>query len=234
MLQPVSDRPARPRILLARAVLGVMGVLLTVPAIPVALSLGTGGPLDPFGSEVRALDDALSQAGSALARVDGTLTEAGSTVQEAQGTATDTADLVTALGSAMAAMADASDVNVFGIRPFSSLVPRFKAIATQATAVARSLKRAAVSLGTSRSDLAALGEEVTSLAATAQRLEQRARNGIGGTRLAIGRILLAVLLGWMAATAALSAIEAITRLRASSTEGQASGTGPSDRGLRSG
>jgi hypothetical protein len=77
------------------------------------------------------------------------------------------------------------------------------------------------SLGASGRDLVALTDEVTALAATAQRLAGGKGEGIGGGALAASRVLLALLLAWMAAMALLLASEAFGALRA----------GPADRGV---
>jgi hypothetical protein len=208
MIQPPPTR----NLLVARAVLGVIGLLLTIPAIGVVLSMGTGGPLDPIGSQTRAVSRTLDEVERALSRVRATMHSAGTTLDDARTTAGSAAGMTDALSQAMADLATASGVEVLGVKPFGSLGPRFSELATRATAVADALRTTATNLGTSRTDLDALAGEVTSLAALTGRIGGDQAGGASGS-LVIARILLALLLAWMAATAGLSVIEARRQLR---------------------
>ncbi len=210
----MTFHPASRGLLRARAALGVMGLLLTVPAIAVVLSIGTGAPLDPIGSQTRALSRTVDEAERALERAQATLASAGGTLDDAQHTATSTADMTDALSQSMADLATASGVEFLGVRPFASLVPRFSELAKRATSVADALRTTAANLTTSRADLDAMSAEVTSLAKLAGRISTGGSgSGLNGTSLVVGRILLALLLAWMAATAALSVMEARRQLR---------------------
>ncbi len=202
----IRPQPAR-GLLVARAVLGVIGLLLTIPAIAVVLSLGTGGPLDPIGSQTRAVSRTLDEVERALVRVRTSMDSAGTTLDDARDTAGSAAGMTDALSQAMADLATASGVAVLGVKPFGSLGPRFRELATRAGAVADALRTTATNLGASRADLDALAGEVTSLAALARRIGGDQSAG-GGASLAIARTLLALLMAWMAATAGLSAVEA--------------------------
>ena len=206
----IQSTPGR-GLLLTRAVLGALGVILTIPGIVVVLSLGTGGPLDPVGSQARALNRSITQVSAALVRVQSSLDSAGATLDEAQTTAGDAAEMTDALAAAMDDLASASGVQVLGIQPFATLVPRFSELSTRATAVAGALRSTGKNLGTSRKDLDALARQVTSLATLAGRLAG-GQDG-GGGALILARFLLALLLAWMGATAALSFLEARRQLR---------------------
>jgi len=210
------QRPPARGVLLARMVLGVLGILISIPAIGVALSIGTGGPLDPVGFQTRDLSQSLDQVETALTRVQSSLGAAGSTLDDAQATATNAAQMTDSLGSAMSDLATASSLQVLGIQPFAGLAPRFRQIATRAAAVADSLRSTASDLGTSRSELNTLTSEVTRLATLAGRLSGRGGQGLGGPSIVLARLLLALFFAWLGATAGLSVAEAWPQLRRTS------------------
>jgi len=53
-----------------RAILGAVGLILTIPALVVTLSIGTGGPLAPLGSTAADVIDGLNRIATTLDRVD--------------------------------------------------------------------------------------------------------------------------------------------------------------------
>ncbi len=212
------QRPPTRGVLLARVVLGVLGILISIPAIGVALSIGTGGPLDPVGFQTRDLSQSLDQVETALTRVQSSLGAAGSTLDDAQETATNAAQMTDSLGSAMSDLATASSLQVLGIQPFAGLAPRFRQIATRSAAVADSLRSTASDLGTSRSELNTLTTQVTRLATLAGRLSNGGQ-GLGGPSIVLARLLLALFFAWLGATAGLSVAEAWPQLRRTSPSG---------------
>lgn len=198
--------------------LAVLGLVLIVPAIGVVLSLGTGGPIDPFGSQARALTRSLDGIDRALTDVEASIDSADATLDDAGSTAGNASQMMDGLASAMSDMAGAASVEVFGVRPFAGIAPQFTQLADRAAAVAGSLRSTQGSLATSRRDLAALSRDVQTLAQSLRRFGTAGAEGaMGGTSLAVARVLIALLLGWMAVAAAVWGLDAYARLRSEVT-----------------
>jgi hypothetical protein len=199
----------------ARMALGAIGLVLTLPAIPAALSLGTGGPLDPVGSETRALASALDRTYASLSRVQAALVSAGGALEGADASLADGASVSTSLSTAMADLASASGVQFLGVQPFAGLAPRFDELAVRAQALATSLQTTQRSVAASRTDLGRLQQEVSSLGQALHDLGAgRARQeGFGGASLPVARLYAAGLLAWLAALSAVWLINALRQAR---------------------
>lgn len=185
-------------------------MVLTVAALAAALSLGTGGPLDPLGGLARDANQALDRIDASLQAAQRSLTSAQATLDGAQSSVADASSVSGSLSSSMNALADASGAQVLGIQPFAALAPRFRELATNSASLARSLDTTQASIGTSRGDLARLSADLSDLSRTLSRLGADAEHGSqagGGSALAL-RLLLAGVLTWLAATAALSLADA--------------------------
>ena len=207
--------PSGPALLRARAVLATVGLALSIPALLVALSLGTGGPLDPIGSQTRALGKGVDQLDAALARVESSLTSASATLDNGRQASTDASAMTASLATAMSDLSAASNVQVLGVQPFAQLAPRFSEIAQRSQAVASSLTSTAVSLGSTRTQLSSLQTDVEGLRTTLREVGAgNAENGgFGGTSLLVTRLLLALLVAWFVASSAVNLLTALRELR---------------------
>jgi hypothetical protein len=190
-----------------RAILGAVGLIITIPALVVTLSIGTGGPLDLLGSATRDLTSGIDRLGATLERVDSSLRSAEATLKDAQSSATNAAEVTASLGTAMSNLADAADLRVLGTQPFAPLIPQFTELAKRSAALAVSLRSTGTSLQGSRADLVALHDDVAALAVLARRLGQTA-DGSGDLRLMAVRVVASLLLAWLAALAALMLFDA--------------------------
>lgn len=196
-----------------RMVVGLAGLLLTLGAIPVAASVGSGGPLDPMGSIVLRLHAGLDGTSSALVAVGSSLASATGTLDGAGRSLSDAATVSSSLGQAMDDLAAASTDQVLGIQPFAGLAPRFRDLADRSRSLASSLQATGASVGSARIDLDGLRARVAQLRVTVDDLRAETAAGFGGGSLAIGRVALMLLLAWLAATAALSVIGSARTLR---------------------
>jgi len=203
---------------LLRAILGALGLILTIPALVVTLSIGTGGPLDPLASATRDLTGGMDRLGATLEHVDSSLRSAEATLKDAQASATNAAGVTASLGTAMSDLADAADLRVFGTQPFAPLIPQFTELATRSAALAVSLRSTGMSLAGSRAELVALHDDIAALAQLARRLSPSANGGSSDPRLVVLRIIASGLLAWLAAIAALMLFDARRGMR-----GRASG-----------
>jgi hypothetical protein len=190
-----------------RAILGVLGLILTIPALIVTLSVGTGGPFDLLGSTAADVRDGIGRIAATLDRVDASLRSAEATLKGAQASATDAASVTKSLGTAMANLADAADLRVLGTQPFAPLIPQFTELSKRSAALSTSLATTGTSLGSSRADLAALHDDVAALADLARSLN-RAADGSAAAKLIALRVVTSLLLAWLAALAALMLFDA--------------------------
>jgi hypothetical protein len=212
--------PTRSSLLQARALLAAAGLVLSLPALLIVLSLGTGGPLDPIGSQARAVERGADQLDAALARVEVSLTAAGTTLDDGRRASTDASAMTASLGNAMSELASASSVQVLGVQPFAQLAPRFSELATRSRAVAASLTSTAASLGTTRTELAALQTDVSDLRETLRGLGAGAQqDALGGASLVVTRLLLALLVAWFAGASAVALLLALRDLQTHAREG---------------
>ena len=207
--------PSGRALLRARALLAGVGLALSLPALLVALSLGTGGPLDPIGSQSRAVGKGVDQLDAALAQVESSLTAASGTLDNGRQASTDASGMTAALATAMSQLADASSVQVLGVQPFAQLAPRFSEISQRSQAVATSLTSTADSLGSTRTQLSSLQTDVEDLRGTLREIGAgNAENGgFGGPSLLAARLLLALLVVWFAASSAVNLLTAMRELR---------------------
>ena len=182
-------------------------MILTLPALVVTISIGTGGPLDPLGSTAADVIDGLNRIATTLDRVDSSLRSAVSTLKGAESSATDAAGVTKSLGTAMADLADAADLRVLGTQPFAPLIPQFTELSKRSAALSRSLATTGTSLGSSRADLVALHDDVAALADLARSLN-RAADGSAAPKLIALRVVTSLLLAWLAALAALMLFDA--------------------------
>jgi hypothetical protein len=210
----ISRLPSGPALVKARALSAAAGLALSLPALLVALSLGTGGPLDPIGPQSRAFGRGVDQLDSALSRVESSLTAASDTLNNGRQASTDASGMTASLATAMSDLADASNVQVLGVQPFAQLAPRFAEIAQRSKAVATSLTSTADSLGSTRIQLSALQADVGDLRATLRDIGagSAAEGGFGGPSLVATRMLLALLVVWFAASSAINLLTAIREL----------------------
>jgi hypothetical protein len=206
--------PTHRALLRARAVLAALGLILSMPALLVAVSLGTGGPLDPIGSQTRDVARGLDQLDGALSRIETSLTAAGATLEDGRRVSTDASDMTTALATAMSELSLAASAQVLGVQPFAALAPRFSELATRSHGVASSLTSTASSLGTTRTELSGLQTDVGDLRDTVRRLGAGSaqRDGIGGPSLLATRLLLVLLVAWFATSSGLALLVAAREL----------------------
>ena len=81
--------PTRRALVRARMILAAAGLVLSVPALLMALSLGTGAPLDPIGSQTRGLSRGIAQLDAALTNLQGSLIAAGASLDNGRQASTD-------------------------------------------------------------------------------------------------------------------------------------------------
>jgi hypothetical protein len=190
-----------------RALLGAVGLILTVPALVVTISIGSGGPLDPLGSTATDVTNGMRQIAATLDRVEASLRSAEATLKGAQSSATDAASVTKSLGTAMADLADAADLRVLGTQPFAPLIPQFTELSKRSAALSVSLAATGTSMASSRADLVALHDDVGALADVARRLNGEA-GGSPAANLVAVRVVASLLLAWLAALAALMLFDA--------------------------
>jgi len=210
--------PSSRSVLRARALLAAVGLALSLPALLVALSLGTGGPLDPIGSQTRALGRGVDQLDAALARVESSLLAAGATLDNGRQASTDASAMTASLATAMSELSAASNVQVLGVAPFAQLAPRFSEIATRSQAVATSLTSTADSLGSTRTQLSSLQTDVGNLRETLRSIGagNAEQEGFGGPSLLVTRLFLVLLVAWFAASSGVTLLAALRELAARS------------------
>lgn len=189
------------------------GLILTITALVATLSVGSGGPFDPFGAFSRELNGALDQIDESLAHARSSLSSAQQTLDGARSSIADASRVSASLSSSMVALADASGVQVLGAQPFAGLAPRFRELAANAESMAQSLDTTQASIGASHTDLGRLGDDLRGLSDTLSRLGANAQHGsqAGGPSLIVPRLLLGGVLAWLAATAALQLTDAWRR-----------------------
>jgi hypothetical protein len=192
--------------------LAAFGLALSLPALFVALSLGTGGPFDPIGSQTRGVSRGLDQLDAALDRVESSLTAAAATLDQGRRASLDASGVTAELATAMSELSAASSVEVFGVQPFAPIAPRFSEIATRSQALASSLTGTAGSLEDTRTQLTGLRTDVGDLRSSVQELGG-GQPAIGGPSLLITRLLLALLVLWLAASSAVGLVSALRELR---------------------
>jgi len=207
--------PSGRALLRARALLAAVGLALSLPALLVALSLGTGGPLDPVGSQTRAVGKGVDQLDAALAEVESSLIDASATLDNGRQASTDASAMIASLATAMSELSDASNIQVLGVQPFAQLAPRFSEIAQRSGAVASSLTSTADSLGSTRTQLSSLQNDVEDLRTTLHDIGagNAEQGGFGGPSLLATRLLLALLVAWFAASSAVNVLTASRELR---------------------
>ena len=81
--------PTQRALLRARMILAAGGLVLSLPALLMVLSLGTGAPLDPIGSQTRGLSRGVDQLDAALGRLQGSLIAAGATLDDGRKASTE-------------------------------------------------------------------------------------------------------------------------------------------------
>jgi len=207
--------PSGHALLRARVILAALGLALSLPALFVALSLGTGGPLDPIGSQTRALGKGVDQLDTALAHLESSLTAASATLDNGRQASTDASSMTASLATAMSDLSAASAVQVLGVEPFAQLAPRFAEIAQRSQAVASSMTSTADSLGGTRTQLSSLQADVENLRTTLREVGagNAEQGGFGGPSLLATRLLLALLVAWFAATSAVNLLVVARELR---------------------
>lgn len=206
--------PSGGALLRARAALAAIGLALSVPALLVALSLGSGGPFDPIGSQTRALAKGVDQLDIALAHLGLSLAAAGATLDNGRQTSSDASAMTASLARAMSDLSVASNFQVLGVQPFAQLAPRFSDIAQRSQAVATSLSSTADSLASTRTQLSSLQTDVEDLRATLREVGagNAEQGGFGGPSLLSTHILLALLVAWFAASSAVNLLTAAREL----------------------
>ena len=199
--------PTRRALVRARMILAAAGLVLSVPALLMALSLGTGAPLDPIGSQTRGLSRGIAQLDAALTNLQGSLIAAGASLDNGRQASTDASAMTASLATAMSELSAASSVQVLGLQPFAQLAPRFLELATRSPAVALSLSSTADSLGSTRAELTALQADVGALRDTLGQV------GPGAPSLLATRLLLALLVVWVGTTSGVTLLTALRELR---------------------
>ena len=191
------------------------GLALSLPAVLVALSLGSGGPFDPIGSQTRAFGKGVDQLDTALAHVDSSLSAAGGTLDNGRQASADASAMTASLANAMSELSAASNIQVLGVQPFAQLAPRFSEISQRSQAVATSLTSTADSLAGTRTELSSLQTDVEDLRVTLREIGAgNAENGgVGGASLLVTRLLLALLVVWFAASSAVNLLYVMREFR---------------------
>jgi hypothetical protein len=146
-------------------------------------------------------------AAEAFTNVEGSLSESQTSADAA-------ADLARDASGTMASLAEAMELSVFGAQPLLPLATEFDASAEQASALAETLDRVAVSLGDTRTDVARIGTELAGLSAELGAL--RDANDTSGTAPPL-RILVLLLLAWLLVPAAGGLLIGLSLLRPART-----------------
>ena len=173
---------------------GVLGLILVVGGAAIGLDVTarverlTATADGTLAAAARSTD----VAAEAFTNVDGSLTES-------QASADAAAELARDASVTMASLAQAMELSVFGAQPLLPLAGEFDASAEQASALAETLDRVAVSLGDTRTDVARIGTELAGLSAELSAL--RGANDTSGTAPPL-RILVLLLLAWLLVPAA--------------------------------
>jgi hypothetical protein len=181
----------------ARTLLGIIGLAVLLPALAVAASLGTGGPLDPLTGPVKEVGRTLESSRAALREVQAGIVSADTSLSRAEAGARDGAGLAADVAATMDAMAGAAGVQVLGIAPFAPLVPQLSRTADQARRLSGSLGATADALASERTDMAAVASSTARLIASLDSVGQAEEDSAVPARLALVGVL-----GWLAALAA--------------------------------
>lgn len=187
-----------------------------------ARSVDATGP-EGIGARLRPVELALGDAEDALAGFDATI------VGTAEATVSGRA-LTGRLAETLRGLAASLDVTILGSRPFAGLGAGFLAVANDADALAADLEQTTGALAANRAALATLGDRIGELRAEVAGLRaelmagEAASGGSAGDGSAgimpaaeaftLSRLVLVLLLGWLAVPPLVAAIVAVRRLRA--------------------
>ncbi|HEX5589893.1 MAG TPA: hypothetical protein VFX65_06355 [Candidatus Limnocylindrales bacterium] len=212
---PFAPGPARRRMGRALLSFGIAGlVLVTLGAVLVVGSLGAvydaAGSLDDQRARVVALLDPTE---AVLLRSAGTAENAGTSLEASARSARDAAELTTQLATAMDQMAAAAQLDVFGLRPFAALGDELSGVATRSRTLAADLVTTAAALDANvedsratAADLRELADDLAALRTELGAVDAEAGGAASGgvdvtTAIAVARIVLLGILGWLAVPA---------------------------------
>ncbi len=189
----------------ALIVYGVMGLLLVVGGAVIGLdaaarverlTLTAGGTLDAATRSTRA-------AAESFTSIDSSLSEAGASADAA-------AVLAREAGATLDSLAVAMQLSVFGAQPLISLADEFATSADQAVGLADQLDSVGGSLDDTRADVAVIGVELETLSRELEALRGSATGDGGSPPL---RLLIGLLLAWMAMPAVGAIVFGVALLR---------------------
>jgi hypothetical protein len=189
----------------ALIVYGVMGLLLVVGGAVIGLdaaarverlTLTAGGTLEAAARSTRA-------AAESFTSIDSSLSEAGASADAA-------AVLAREAGATLDSLAVAMQLSVFGAQPLISLADEFATSADQAVGLADQLDSVGGSLGETRTDVSVIGVELEILS---HELEALQGSGTGGGRSPPLRLVIGLLLAWLAMPAVGAIVFGLALLR---------------------
>jgi hypothetical protein len=195
----------------ALIVYGVMGLLLVVGGAVIGLdaaarlerlTLTAGGTLDAAARSTRA-------AAESFTSIDSSLSEAGASADAA-------AVLAREAGATLDSLAVAMQLSVFGAQPLISLADEFATSADQAVDLADQLDSVGGSLGETRTDVSVIGVELEILSHELEALQSSGTGDGGSPPL---RLVIGLLLAWLAMPAVGAIVFGLALLRGLRTVG---------------
>jgi hypothetical protein len=194
-----ADRRRAGAALTAYGVVGLFVVLVGLIVVSGVLD----GDRGPFGLDVqrRAIGDVLESSSRTLEHAEAAARDADASLTGTAGSTGDGSLFVTQLGGALRTLSSSLRISLFGGQPFAAPAGEFERVAGQADRVAADLDRAASSMRLTSHDLASIATELAAMRADVDRLRDETRNAF---EVGPWRLMLALLLVWLAIPAAVS------------------------------
>ena len=185
-------------------VYGILGIALV--ASGATIGLGLAGRIEELAT---AADDTLTAAADSTQAASDSFTSIDSSLEQADASARQAADLSREASATLRALADAMSLSILGAQPLVSLADDFSTSADQAAALADTLDGVAESLGATRTDVAAIGEELDGLSRQIEELQGAATRSDAPQL----RLFVVLLLAWITVPAVGALILGMSLLR---------------------
>jgi hypothetical protein len=153
-------------------VYGVLGLALVVSGA--TIGLGLAGRIEELAS---AAEGTLSAAASSTRAAAASFTSVDGSLERADASARQGADLARDASASLGSLADAMAISILGAQPLLPLADDFSTSSDQAAALAETLDGVAGSLDDTRTDVAAIGDELDELGGQIEELQAAARPG---------------------------------------------------------
>jgi hypothetical protein len=167
---------------------GILGLALVV--IGAVVGLDAAARIERLTASV---DETLERAATTTRTAADAFASADAGLEDAEASVESAASLAADASSTLRSLAGAMELSIFGAQPLVALADDFESSADQAESLSGALGDAAGSLGTTRTDVAAVGVEMAFLADDLEDLRATGGGGSPPVRLFVG-----LLLAWLA------------------------------------